>query len=155
MSNSVLPSNFASPFITTISSVRYDSRGRQMQFTESNVQRLERQAFVSANSNSGSPSSSPTSSGNSTPTRQLISEPFCDPIELMANRLAEELFGSDDFSSSSDEELFGLYAMPQDTYRVPSSSARSSSRRKSSSKSSSNHARRKSSSSLSAIPEED
>ncbi|KAF9532471.1 hypothetical protein CPB83DRAFT_890678 [Crepidotus variabilis] len=100
-------------------------------------------------------SSSPSASGNSTPTRKLISEPFCDPIELMANRLAEELelFGLGDFSSSSDADPFALCSVPQPNYRAPSLT-RSSSRRRSSSTTLSIHTRSRSGS-LTAIPEED
>ncbi|KAF8966932.1 hypothetical protein BDZ97DRAFT_1805981 [Flammula alnicola] len=69
MSSSFLvPSHFGVPFLTTISDTKYDSRGRQMSFAETEVQRIERMAFVTASkSRSNSPTLSPISSGASSP----------------------------------------------------------------------------------------
>jgi len=156
MSNSIfIPSHFASPFITTIPNMQYDSKGRLLGFKESEVQRLERLAFVNATkSRSGSPTESPTSSAPSSPRRKLISEPYGDPIELMANRLAEEYFDSDELSSSSDEDFEVVYSKSQHARRVPSSSSSHSSTSKNVVATSKAGHRRKRSS-LSSIPEED
>lgn len=55
-SSFLLPSHFGSPFLTTLPATRYDAKGRQLNFTESEVQRLERLAFVNASkSRSNSP----------------------------------------------------------------------------------------------------
>ena len=55
-SSFILPSHFGSPFLTTLPATRYDAKGRQLNFTESEVQRLERLAFVNASkSRSNSP----------------------------------------------------------------------------------------------------
>ncbi|PPQ77887.1 hypothetical protein CVT25_015374 [Psilocybe cyanescens] len=156
--NVLLPSHFGAPFITAIPEIRYDNKGRQMGFIESDVQRLERLAFVSASkSRSNSPTQSPRSSGASSPSRmKLISEPYGDPIELMANRLAEEfMFSSDEFSSS-DEEPHILYSTSPSPRHVPAvSSSRTSSSRKAPSPSTFQPGHRRKRSSLSAIPEED
>jgi len=40
--------------------------------------------------------------------RLLISEPFNDPIELVANQLANELFGTEDFLTFFDEDPYAL-----------------------------------------------
>ena len=134
----------------------YDSRGRQLNFEETEVQRLEREAFGhrSAGSRSGSSSpalsSSPLSSGCSTPResdspkaggrRQLIQEPF-DPIELMANRLAEEYFSLFSSEEASDEEFLMFTAPPP----PPEPSMTRGSKR----------SHRQKRASLSSIPEED
>jgi hypothetical protein len=111
-----VPSHFTFPFVTTIQSSRYDARGRQMGFVETEVQRLERLAFANASkSRSGSPTDSLTSSSSGSPTqpmgRLLISEPFNDPIEFVANQLASELFGTEDFLTFFDEDP---YSIPRD-----------------------------------------
>lgn len=60
MSNpSIFPSYFGTPLTTDIPSSRYDSKGRQLSFVETEVQRLERMALVNA---SKSRSSSPAQS---------------------------------------------------------------------------------------------
>jgi hypothetical protein len=46
----------------------------------------------------------------------LISEPFNDPIELVANQLASELFGTGDFLTFFDEDP---YAIPRESSRGP------------------------------------
>jgi len=157
MSNTLLfPSHFGAPFLTTIPDVRYDSKGRQLGFIESEVQRLERLAFVNASkSRSNSPSQSPRSSGASSPSgMKLISEPYGDPIELMANRLAEELMmhSSDEFSFS-DEEPHILYSTPRASQGVPPSSRTPAGKAPIPSTFQPGHRRKQSS--LSAIPEED
>ncbi|KAJ3505734.1 hypothetical protein NLJ89_g7262 [Agrocybe chaxingu] len=146
LNSTLLPTYFNSPLITTIPSVKYAANGRQMSFAETEVQRLERLAFANASrSRSCSPTQSRnTFSGDASPKMQLISEPYGDPIELMANRLAEELsISSDEFSSSSDEEFHIFYSTPR---RAPSPSSRKSSFKP-------GHRRKRSS--LSSIPEED
>ncbi|KAF5314258.1 hypothetical protein D9619_011806 [Psilocybe cf. subviscida] len=144
----LLPSHFGSSFITTIPVTRYDSKGRQMSFPESEVQRLERQAFINA---SRSRSSSPSLSPPGSPTRaKLISEPYGDPIELMANRLAEEfMYGSSD--SSEDEQT--LFFSPKRAQRVPPPARAPAAHVKSSTSFTPGHKKKRSS--LSAIPEED
>jgi len=104
-----LPSNFGAPVQTT--NVRYDTKGRQLSYAETEVQRLERLAFISApRSRSGLPPQSASSSSTSSPTRmRLIAEPYGDPIELMANRLAEN------FAFSSDDEPYIIYSSPNPT----------------------------------------
>ncbi|KAH9476987.1 hypothetical protein JR316_0010903 [Psilocybe cubensis] len=158
-SNILLPSHFGAPFVTALPEVRYDSKGRQLGFVESDVQRLERIAFINASkSRSSSPTQSPRSSGASSPSRmKLISEPYGDPIELMANRLAEEFMLSSDEFSSSDEEPFVLYSTsPSSSRKVPAvSSSRPSSSRKAPSPSAFQPGHRRKRSSLSSIPEED
>jgi hypothetical protein len=144
MANSpVLPSHFTYPFITTIQGSRYDTRGRQMHFIESEVQRLERLAFAKASKScSSSPTGSFTSSSSGSPTqptgRLLISEPFNDPIELVANQLASELFGAEDFFAFFDEDP---YSIPREDARRQYSLHKKSRTRKKSG--------------LSLIPEED
>ncbi|KAF9054230.1 hypothetical protein BJ165DRAFT_1522774 [Panaeolus papilionaceus] len=125
-----LPSHFGTPFVTTIPSPRFDSKGRQLSFVESDVQRLERLAFLNgsqprsaspASSSSSVPqspsqspviraftssSASPSSSPSSRP--RLIQGLICDPIELMANQLAEEFLLS---PSSSDDSSDDDYMM--------------------------------------------
>ncbi|PPR01673.1 hypothetical protein CVT24_001502 [Panaeolus cyanescens] len=125
MSNQV-PSHFGTPFVTTIPSPRFDSKGRQLGFVESDVQRLERLAFLngsksrtaspatSPSSLPGSPSQSPvmrsyissSASPSSSPSSKprLIQGPICDPIELMANQLAEEFLMSPSSDDSSDDD---------------------------------------------------
>lgn len=174
----LLPTHFGAPFITTIPEVRYDSKGRQMSFVESDVQRLERLAFVNASrSRSNSPTQSPRS-GASSPVRfrvhtcqvfqctdpfnrsqmKLISEPYGDPIELMANRLAEKFMSdssSDEFSLS-DEEPHVIYSTSPSSRHIPAVSATPTpSSRKAPSPSAFQPGHRRKRSSLSAIPEED
>lgn len=49
MSNAfILPSYFGTPIPTEIAASRYDSKGRQLSFVETEVQRLERMALVNA-----------------------------------------------------------------------------------------------------------
>ncbi|KAF9480282.1 hypothetical protein BDN70DRAFT_877784 [Pholiota conissans] len=150
----LLPSHFDSPFLTTISDIKYDSKGRQMSYTETEVQRLERVAFINASKSRSSSPVDSLNSANSSPTsqtRKLIAEPY-DPIELMANRLAAELmFGIDDFSSSSDEEQQIIYSTPKTTQRAPAVSFAPSP--KVPSTFTPGHRRKRSS--LSSIPEED
>jgi len=161
MSTSFLPSYFGAPFLTTISTTRYDSKGRQLGYEETEVQRLERLAFINASkSRNNSAAQSPTSSGTSSPVSfliqftpelraderaqiRLISEPYGDPIELMANRLAEKfmMFTSfDDSTSLSDDELY--VKPPQSRPGIPTLPTFQP-----------GHRRKRSS--LSAIPEED
>lgn len=71
----------------------------------------------------------------------LISEPFNDPIELVANQLASELFGTEDFFAFFDE----------DPYSIP----REDARRQYSSTSLHKKSRTRKKSGLSLIPEED
>lgn len=60
MSNAfIFPSYFGTPLTTDIPGSRYDSKGRQLSFVETEVQRLERMALVNA---SKSRSSSPAQS---------------------------------------------------------------------------------------------
>ncbi|KAF4611648.1 hypothetical protein D9613_003826 [Agrocybe pediades] len=153
-----LPSHFGVPFVTTLPDAKFDGKGRMMAFVESDVQRLERLAFINA---SKSRSSSPVQSrsGASSPSPNFISEPYGDPIELMANKIAAEYMNSsDEFSSGSDDDI--LYSTPKatkKTRRVPSlSSPASPIRRESSTPSptfSPGHRRKRSS--LTSIPEED
>jgi hypothetical protein len=85
MANSpVLPSHFTYPFITTIQGSRYDTRGRQMHFIESEVQRLERLAFAKA---SKSCSSSPTGSFTSSSSGSPVS-PACLHVPLRVNHIS-------------------------------------------------------------------
>lgn len=44
----ILPSYFGTPFATDIPCSKYDSKGRQLSFVETEVQRLERMALVNA-----------------------------------------------------------------------------------------------------------
>jgi len=116
-----------------------------MNFVESEVQRLERLAFANVpKSRRGSPTDSLTSSSSGSPTqsrgRMLISEHFNDPIELVANQLASELFGTE-FLTFFDEDP---YAIPREDSRGQYSS--SSLHKKS---------RTRKKSGLSLIPEED
>ncbi|CAA7262094.1 unnamed protein product [Cyclocybe aegerita] len=145
LNSTLLPTYFSSPLITTIPTIKYAANGRQMSFAETEVQRLERLAFANASkSRSGSPTQSRgTFSGSASPKMQLISEPYGDPIELMANRLAEEFSISSDDFSSSDEEYHVFYSTPKS---APSPSSRKSSFKP-------GHRRKRSS--LSSIPEED
>ncbi|KDR78377.1 hypothetical protein GALMADRAFT_245532 [Galerina marginata CBS 339.88] len=154
MSNTLfLPSHFGASFLTTIPETRYDAKGRQLGFIESEVQRLERLAFLNASkSRSNSPNHSPRS-GASSPTK-LISEPYGDPIELMANQLAEK-FMMNEFSSPYDE-LQVLYSTPKSGQRLPPSVSYAPQSRKAPSPSTSfQPGHRRSRSSLSSIPEED
>jgi hypothetical protein len=80
----MVPSHFTFPFATTIQSSRYDSRGRQMGFIESEVQRLERLAFANA---SKSRTSSPTESHSSSST----GSPVSPPIFYMCHRPSRNL----------------------------------------------------------------
>ncbi|KAF8154103.1 hypothetical protein B0H34DRAFT_720335 [Crassisporium funariophilum] len=157
-SDLLLPSHFGIPFPTTISTIRYDSKGRQLGFIETEVQRLERLALINTSkSRSSSPILTHSASGSPSPSRaKLIAEPYADPIELMANRLAEEFFSLDsydDLSSSSDEESSIIYSTPQSTQDVPSSRRPLIPRKVASSTFKPGHRRK--SSSLSSIPEED
>ena len=69
----MVPSHFTFPFVTTIQSSRFDSRGRQLGFVESEVQRLERLAFANASkSQSASPTGSLTPSSSSSPVSPAI-----------------------------------------------------------------------------------
>ena len=63
MSNTfIFPSYFATPFTTDIPGSRYDTKGRQLGFVETEVQRLERMALVNASKlRSSSPRSQPSS----------------------------------------------------------------------------------------------
>jgi len=168
MSTSFLPSHFGAPFLTTISTMRYDSKGRQLGYEETEVQRLERLAFINASKRlrttdpaAQSPSSPPVSVSiqyapfnfRTDPMAQtrLISEPYGDPIELMANRLAEEFMmfassESDDSTSSSDDEAH--IGNPSQSHPVVTS-------RKSPSTPTLQPGHRRKRPSLSAIPEED
>jgi hypothetical protein len=56
----------------------------------------------------------------------LISEPFNDPIELVANQLASELFGTGDFLTFFDEDPYSI----QYDSRAPSFHKKSRARRK-------------------------
>jgi hypothetical protein len=68
MSTLFLPSHFGAPFQTTISTTRYDSKGRQLGYDETEVQRLERLAFINASKwRTNSAAQSPSSSGTSSP----------------------------------------------------------------------------------------
>jgi hypothetical protein len=174
-----LPSYLTSPFVTTIPGSRYDSRGRQLNFEESNVQRRERLAFANASKSAGtSPIQSPSSSSSGSPIvcspspspmngthqtlrqqtrRTLISEPFSDPIEHMANQLALELFDVDDFLS------FDLdFELPPATtqhhgrpYNAASSPTTTTTPQFFSSSKTSSSSFRKKKNTLSLIPEED
>ncbi|TEB30424.1 hypothetical protein FA13DRAFT_551248 [Coprinellus micaceus] len=65
-----------STIITFIPPSRFDERGRQMQFVESDIQRQERRAFLKATQasrDSWSPSSSESSSGRTSPTSSILS----------------------------------------------------------------------------------
>jgi len=76
MSTSFLPSHFGAPFLTTISATRYDSKGRQLGYDETEVQRLERLAFINASkSRTNSAAQSPNSSGTSSPVSLPIQFP--------------------------------------------------------------------------------
>lgn len=78
-----LPSYFTSPFVTTIPGSRYDSRGRQLNFEESNVQRRERLAFLNASKSAGtSPIQSPSSSSSGSPIVRSTS-PIASWTELI------------------------------------------------------------------------
>ncbi|KAF8901026.1 hypothetical protein CPB84DRAFT_1962187 [Gymnopilus junonius] len=158
--NIFVPSYFGAPFITTIPETRYDARGRQLSFVESDVQRLERLAFMNASksrSTSPSPNCSPRSGASSPSRMKLISAPYGDPIELIANRLAEEfnLSSSDDWSS--DDEPHILYSTPRPKQSPPSVSSTPTRKSSPSSPATSTfqpgHRRKRSS--LSSIPEED
>lgn len=50
-----LPSYFGTPFATDIPCSKYDSKGRQLSFVETEVQRLERMALVNAKLRRSSP----------------------------------------------------------------------------------------------------
>jgi hypothetical protein len=62
--------------------------------------------------------------------RLLISEPFNDPIELVANQLASELFGTEDFLTFFDEDPYALPARRLPTQYSPSSFHKKSRTRK-------------------------
>jgi len=158
LDNILVPSYFGSPFLTTIPETRYDAKGRQMSFIESEVQRLERMAFVNVSksrNSTPSPNHSPRSGASSPLDMKLISEPYGDPIELMANRLAEEfMLNSADELSSDDEHV--IYSTPKATQGVPFASNRASPSSKAPFPSTTfqpGHRRKRSS--LSSIPEED
>ncbi|PPQ66148.1 hypothetical protein CVT26_010871 [Gymnopilus dilepis] len=143
MSDSIfVPSYFGAPFITTIPESRYDAKGRQLGFVETDVQRLERLAFLNASksrSASPSPNHSPRS-GASSP--------------LMANRLAEELnLSSDEWSS--DDEPHILYSTPKPKQGPPSVSFTPARKPSSTPASTFTPGHRRKRSSLSSIPEED
>ncbi|KJA13842.1 hypothetical protein HYPSUDRAFT_151089 [Hypholoma sublateritium FD-334 SS-4] len=72
-SSFLLPSHFGSPFITTLPTTRYDAKGRQLNFTESEVQRLERLAFVNA-----------SKSRSNSPVQGLVS-PSASPVPSSAS----------------------------------------------------------------------
>jgi hypothetical protein len=76
MFTSFLPSHYGAPFLTTISAIRYDSKGRQLGYDETEVQRLERLAFINASkSRTNSAAQSPNSSGTSSPVSLPIQFP--------------------------------------------------------------------------------
>lgn len=64
----LLPSHFGSPFLTTIANIQYDAKGRQMSYKETEVQRLERIAFINASKSRSSSPVDSLNSANSSPT---------------------------------------------------------------------------------------
>ena len=85
---------------------------------------------------------------------KLISAPYGDPIELMANRLAEELnLSSDEWSS--DDEPHILYSTPKPKQGPPSVSFTPARKSSSTPASTFTPGHRRKRSSLSSIPEED
>ena len=62
--------------------------------------------------------------------RLLISEPFNDPIELVANQLASELFGTEDFLTFFDEDPFNIPREDSRSQYSPSSFHKKSRTRK-------------------------
>ncbi|TFK24884.1 hypothetical protein FA15DRAFT_387355 [Coprinopsis marcescibilis] len=136
MFNDSLYSSAPSPIITYISTSRFDERGRQLQFVESEVQRQQRLAIVKSSAarknwqSFDSPCSSPSSSASGSLSNSPLNSPYSSMIDISS-------LSSDPYSLYSTA---GAESSPKRTTH-PSNGKRGHSRR--------------SSIALNIIPEED
>lgn len=112
----ILPSYFGTPVTTQIPGSKYDSKGRQLSFVETEVQRLERMALINA---SKSRSSSPSQSRQS--NNSVITESY-DPIGFLSNQPPEEYLPkySDDFLFLSEDSSPTPFLIPTSRKSSPS-----------------------------------
>ncbi|KAF6749619.1 hypothetical protein DFP72DRAFT_852470 [Ephemerocybe angulata] len=164
-----MASNGPSPIITFIPSSRFDDKGRQMQFVESDIQRQERLAFLKiskATKQAGWASLSEPSSGRTSPTSSIRSmrsasssssslsssptnSPFSDVLDIPNTCPEPFLFYSSPLPSSGSASpsmsLFSPAPLPPSTTSAAGAGSFKRSHRR---QSSSLHG-------LHAIPEED